>query len=493
MVVRKHTPNGTGHCPHTSAPKTPRGVTAADPGEEGHKRGTRTQRKITLGRRRDPGQGRGERERRTAWKGWQATVKMQSQASGTADHSQTHTRSLTTRGLRSTTETPFGIRGRRLAPDDTRTPCGGARGSAGDSRSWPTGPLRHKPPVHRAGSDPRRGHRAARTDKIDSLWPTGPPRTHEGTSGTVGKHHHGIKPPHTRAILTPFPAWDANRPLSTTTEPPHGTRTLTTVGPKAKPATPPTPGPHARDLSTIRNPVLPRDRHTPRSGDSRVPTQPEPDNHGDATRVSPRSPAATPSTVFTCPHDPDANRTTENGGGSPMGLKGPSGANSRTTTASHTSGQRSRTTNPRCQRARLRPTPLWRRDGKPHHRRGRLTRTVRSQQREVVATATGAHSRERTCKQTGARPPLPLSPHHTRVGHRRTAPVAAPRSRDSQADTRQVKNTGPSRRLNREQDRLARSTVDRTPPQASRPDLQRRFARGQLIPNNPVVQNHNSQ
>ncbi|KAK2107421.1 hypothetical protein P7K49_012586 [Saguinus oedipus] len=156
-------------------------------------------------------------------------------------------------------------------------------------RGWPTGPLRHKPPVHRAGSDPGRGHRAARTDKIDSPWPTGPPRTHEGTSGTVGKHHHGIKPPHTRAILTPFPAWDANRPLSTTTEPPHGTRTLTTVGPKAKPATPPTPGPHARDLSTIRNPVLPRDRHTPRSGDSRVPTQPEPSTH-----TAPSLPPAAP-------------------------------------------------------------------------------------------------------------------------------------------------------------------------------------------------------
>ncbi|KAK2107990.1 hypothetical protein P7K49_013155 [Saguinus oedipus] len=77
--------------------------------------------------------------------------------------------------------------------------------------------------------------------------------------------------------------------------------------------------------------------------------------------------------------------------------------------------------------------------------------------------------------------------------HGRTARVAAPRSRDSQADTREVKNTGPSQRLNREQDRLARSTVDRTPPHASRPDLQRRFARGQRIPDNPVVQNHNSQ
>ncbi|KAK2107991.1 hypothetical protein P7K49_013156 [Saguinus oedipus] len=331
---------------------------------------------------------------------------MQSRASSTADHSQTHTRSLTTRGLRSTTETPHGIRGRRLAPDDTHTPCGGARGSAGDSRSWPTGPLRHKPLVHRAGSDPGRGRRPARTDKIDSPWPTGPPRIREGTSGTTGKHLHGTKPPHTKAILTPFPAWDADWPSAPPRSP------LTGPGPPP-PWVPKRNRQHPQHQAHMPGISIPsttrswlRDQHTPRSGDSRVPTQPKP-------------------------------------------------------------------------------------DGKPHHRRERLARTVWSQQREIVATATGAHSRECTCKQTGAHPRRFLLT--TRVGHRRTARVAAPRSRDSQADTREVKNTGPSQRLNREQDRLARSTVDRTPPHASRPDLQRRFARGQRIPDNPVVQNHNSQ
>ncbi|KAK2082193.1 hypothetical protein P7K49_039418 [Saguinus oedipus] len=194
-VVCKHTPNGTRHCPHTSAPRTPRGVTAADPGEEGHKRGTRTQ----SGRSRSGGD---------------ETPGKAEEKGKSAQHGRGGRLPLTTRGLRSTTETPRGIWGRRLAPDDTRTPCGRARGSAGDSRSWPTGPLRHKPPLHRASSDRGRGRRAARTDKIDSPWPTGPPRTREGTSGTMGKHHHGIKPPHTRAILTPFPTWDANRPLA---------------------------------------------------------------------------------------------------------------------------------------------------------------------------------------------------------------------------------------------------------------------------------------
>ncbi|KAK2107989.1 hypothetical protein P7K49_013154 [Saguinus oedipus] len=200
---------------------------------------------------------------------------MQSRASSTADHSQTHTRSLTTRGLRSTTETPHGIRGRRLAPDDTHTPCGGARGSAGDSRSWPTGPLRHKPLVHRAGSDPGRGRRPARTDKIDSPWPTGPPRIREGTSGTTGKHLHGTKPPHTKAILTPFPAWDADWPSA----------------PPRSPLTGPGPPPPETGNTPNTRPTCPGSQYHP---------QPAP---GSETSTHPDL------GILACPHSPNRHRT----------------------------------------------------------------------------------------------------------------------------------------------------------------------------------------
>lgn len=114
---------------------------------------------------------------------------------------------------------------------------------------------------------------------------------------------------------------------------------------------------------------------------------------------------------------------------------------------------------------------------------------------------TGWGCRDRPgCPQRGAHaqadrsPPALAFPRHTRVGQRRPGPRAAPGSRDTQTEAWEVRHAGPSRRLNREQGRLARSPLDqRSPTQPEARPLQRRVARGQRVSNNPVARNDNSE